>query len=350
MNELYRIIDANANRAREGLRVMEDVARFALDDSTLTEIIKDLRHSLKKALDQPAIDRGLMLTSRESIHDEGRGIKTEAELKRQGVRDIAGAAGSRVGEALRSLEECVKAVGGDSRPIEDVRYRSYDADKQLMLALPTGKARQWKLCVLVTEALCKRPWLEVVQGAIEGGADCIQLREKELESRELLERARELVSVVGDRASVIVNDRPDVAMLAGADGVHLGQTDMSVEDVRGLVGFGLVVGVSTSNVEEAREAVAAGADYCGVGPMFATATKHKPEISGPGYLKEYLADPILAQRPHLAIGGITPENIGELRAVGCRGVAVSSVVCGAGGAGDVAAVCRKLIAGLAQGG
>ena len=104
-----------------------------------------------------------------------------------------------------------------------------------------------------------------------------------------------------------------------------------------------LVGVSTATVEQARAAVVAGADYCGVGPMFVTSTKHKPVISGPGYLERYLADPILAQRPHLAIGGITLENIGQLAAVGGRGVAVSSVVCGAE---DPAAVCQGLIAGL----
>jgi thiamine-phosphate pyrophosphorylase len=200
--------------------------------------------------------------------------------------------------------------------------------------------------VLITESLCRRPWLEVARAAIEGGADCVQLREKEMEDREVLARAKSLVELARSplahalgSCSVIINDRPDIALAAGADGVHLGQGDMPVRAVREIAGAGLIVGVSTSRVEEARAAVRDGADYLGLGPMFATTTKHKPELRGPGYVREVMADPMLAGVPHLAIGGITPGNVVELAAAGCRGVAVSSAVCGAE---DPRAVCAFL--------
>src|SRR5262249_3445094 len=128
---------------------------------------------------------------------------------------------------------------------------------------------------------------------------------------------------------VIVNDRVDLALLSGADGVHLGQSDLPVAEARRLAGARLLIGVSTANLDEARSAARQGADYCGVGPMFPTTTKDKPRISGPPYLREYLAAPVSARVPHLAIGGIAPGNVSDLVSAGCRGIAVSGSVCGA---------------------
>ncbi len=350
MNALHRIIDANANRAREALRVMEDAARFGLDQAGLSESIKRLRHGLRNALSQPALDPGLLLAARDVEGDIGRELKTETETSRTSLADVAGAACARLTEALRSIEEAAKALGADSTPIERLRYQSYTVLQQLRLALGTGRCPQWRLCVLITEALCRLPWLDVAKSAIDGGADCLQLREKELQGRELLDRARRLVDLAAHHSaerkgpiSVIINDRPDVALLSGAHGVHVGQGDLPAAEARRLAGFQLLIGVSTSNVDEALIAARAGADYCGVGPMFPTATKHKLSISGPAYLQSYLASPVLAQRPHLAIGGIAPDNIGRLVEAGCRGLAVSSVVCGAA---DPGAVCQSLIEGL----
>ena len=106
-----------------------------------------------------------------------------------------------------------------------------------------------------------------------------------------------------------------------------------------LAGFSLLVGVSTTNMPQARQAAREGADICGAGPMFPTTTKHKPDLAGPAYLREYLADEQTARVPHLAIGGITPATIGQLVAAGCRGIAVSSAVCGAD---DPESVCQEL--------
>jgi thiamine-phosphate pyrophosphorylase len=352
MDARLRIIDANANRAREGLRVIEDIARFGLDDAVLSEDLKTLRHDLRDALDGLGIDKGSLLASRDVESDVGASIKTPSEMKRIGLRDVALAAASRLTEALRSIEESAKALRRDADPFERLRYRAYDLEKRLVLALGPGGCPQWRVCVLITGSLCTpRPWDTVAAQAIEGGADCLQLREKELPARELLARAKRLVAIAREvagggsdprgRANVVINDRPDIAVLAGADGVHLGQSDLPVADVRSVAGFDLWVGVSTSNLDEARAAVRDGADLCGVGPMFPTNTKDKPRISGPKYLKDYLADPILAERPHLAIGGITPENIGQVRGAGARGVAVSSCVCNAEKPAEVCAALRR---------
>jgi thiamine-phosphate pyrophosphorylase len=347
MDRVVRIIDANANRAREALRVMEDTARFVLDHQDLCAEIKQIRHDLRLALDAIGLDRETLLANRDAPGDVGTGVSTGAEMHRDGVRGVATAAASRLTEALRAIEECAKSLGFDTadqgvRLIESIRYRAYDAERRLTLAFATGRATQWKLCVLITESLCDHlPWTDVAKAAADAGADCLQLREKDLTDEELLSRAERLVEIAHGRgASAVVNDRVDVALLAGADAVHLGQTDLHPEAARRLAGTRLLIGVSTSSPAEARQAVHHGADYCGIGPMFETTTKHKPHIAGPRALAEYLADPLLARHPHLAIGGISPETVGALVDVGVKGVAVSSCVCAAR---EPATVCRRLL-------
>lgn len=342
MHGALRIIDAAFNRAREALRTLEDIARFSLDDARLTEQAKSLRHDLTGAL--AAVDPARRLASRDTPGDVGTAIKASGEFDRPTLDDVAAAAGGRLTEALRSLEEASKCVeGADARAIERVRYAAYSLERDVRLQLAGGRAPQWALCVLITQALCTHlPWDEVARRALEGGADCLQLREKSLEGGLLVRRAEQLVHLARPfGAAVIVNDRADVAMLAGATGVHVGREDLSVEQVRRLAGTSLLVGVSTASAEEAAAARRAGADYCGIGPMFPTTTKHKPVIAGPGALKACLAMP--GTLPHLAIGGITPETIGTLVAAGVRGVAVSSCVCGSPAPEET---CRRLRAAL----
>lgn len=195
--------------------------------------------------------------------------------------------------------------------------------------------------MLLSEELCPgRDWWGVAQAIVGHSTgtsvvDCIQLREKTLSDGELLARARQLVGLCRPRGvAVVINDRPETALAAGADGVHLGQDDLSCAEARGWVGENLIIGVSTSCIEQARAAAQDGADYCGVGPMFATATKQKDRVAGPGYLREYIA---WGKLPHLAIGGISSTNISQLIAVGVRGVAVSRAVCAAADPGAAAA-------------
>lgn len=336
---VLRIIDANANRAREALRVMEEASRFLLDDAPLTESLKHLRHDLAAALSH--LDN--LEANRDTPGDVGTAITTDAEASRASSADVVIAAGKRLSEALRAIEEYGKTISASfAAAIEQLRYRGYDIEQRLNRALATGRAQQWRLCVLITESLCKGgDWFAVAKATVAAGCDCIQLREKSLDAGELLTRAKQLTALCHDHgASLIVNDRPDVALLAEADGVHLGQTDLPCAEVRKIVGRRLLIGVSTSNLDEAKQAQADGADYCGVGPMFHTTTKHKPHLAGPDYLREYVAQTHL---PHLAIGGIDATNIASLVAAGVRGIAVSSAICAAD---DPAAATRDLIAPL----
>ncbi len=349
MHTPTRIIDANANRAREALRVLEETARFVLDDPAVSLRLKQMRHDLAQAL-TPLTDE--LAYHRDTPGDVGTGLSTPAESKRSGLRDVLGAASARLSEALRVIEEYAKLDA--DRPewadlattAERLRYTGYDVSQQLLTALGSGRGTQWRLCLLLTEPLCTHhDWRSVLQHAVQNGADCIQVREKNMNSADLLQRVREVIEIVNNRAAVIVNDRPDIALLAGADGVHLGQTDLDPREVRKLAGKQPIIGVSTADLEHAKRARACGADYCGVGPMFPTTTKHKPVLAGPAYLRDYLAWNAL---PHLAIGGITPDNIGELTSHGCKGVAVSSAICSAKDPGAAAASLHSALIETAE--
>ncbi len=349
MSRLKRAIDANANRAREAVRVMEDSARFLLDDATLSARLKSLRHALTRAVGRlPGLE-----AYRETPEDVGTSSGTPAERTRASSRDVVVAAGRRLGEALRAIEEFAKVLDATAAAeVEGLRYEAYAVEKALRLRLGSGAARQWRLCVILSEGACRSDaWLAVARACVAAGADCLQLREKALSDRALLDRSRRLVAVAreADRPegepppSVVINDRPDLAVLAGADGVHLGQDDLPPEEIRKLAGEDLLVGVSTHDTEEAARAVDAGADYCGVGAVFASSTKERPP-AGLAYVKEFRRR--WPDAPHLAIGGIGPENARQVAAAGARGVAVSSAVCGAR---DPASVVGSLLAELQEG-
>jgi thiamine-phosphate pyrophosphorylase len=335
--DIRRILDANANRAREAARVMEEAARFILSDAALAKAIKLWRHDLAAAL----IPLGAIELHRDTPGDVGTSVTAPAERSRSSVAAVVIAAGKRLSEAMRVLEEYGKvadSTGKFASSIKQLRYRGYALEQQLVAALSPSAPRQWRLCVLITESLCAHhDWLDVARASVEAGADCIQLREKSLDSGPLLDRAHRLVQEVGRRATVIINDRPDIALLAGAHGVHLGQTDLSIAAVRRLAGHQLLVGSSTHNLTEARAAMGDGADYCGVGAMFVTTTKQR-KPSGIRYLQQFIKQ--YPGKPHLAIGGVSPVNIAQLVEAGARGVAVSSVVCGDAHPGRVV---RKLL-------
>jgi len=343
VSRIARILDANANRAREALRVLEDAARFALDDAVLAASLKQLRHDLRDAL--AGLPDGWLAASRDTAGDAGTTLTTPGEQTRRGLADVARAAGSRLGEALRVIEEAAKIIAPEvAAQIKALRYRGYEAEQRLATRLGTGRGRQWTVCVLLTESACRRPWADVLRAAIDGGAECVQVREKTMAAAALRRRVDDVLAIARPAGvTVIVNDRADVALAAGADGVHLGRDDLSLADARRLAGTTLLLGASTHDLDEAAAAAAGGADYCGVGRMFDSGTKPSAAPGGLAYLRSFLEHH--PGMPHLAIGGITPDNAGEVVAAGARGVAVSSAVCGAEHPDRVVAGLRGVVAG-----
>jgi thiamine-phosphate pyrophosphorylase len=324
--DLARVLDAGANRAREALRVLEDHARFALDDAYLTAELKRLRHDLTAALCEHAPH---LLEARDTRGDVGTTLSTEAERRRASLGEVLRANAQRLQEALRSLEEFGKVQDvrlGEA--VERLRYRSYQLEQALLLGTDARRRLEGaRLYVLLTGATCAAALDWTIAEAAAGGAHAIQLREKGLSDRELLKRARQVRRWTQKAGLLfIVNDRPDIARLAGADGVHLGQDDLPVREARRILGPDALIGVSTHSVEQLRQAVLDGASYVGVGPTFPSSTKDFAELSGLEFVRRAAAETSL---PAFVIGGVNLETIGSAVAAGARRVAVSAAVAAA---------------------
>jgi thiamine-phosphate pyrophosphorylase len=324
--ELGRILDASVNRAREGLRVVEDYVRFVLDDPGLTRRLKDMRHRLAEA--ERGLDAHLLLGSRDTREDVGTHIMTPSEQIRENPRAVLAANFKRIAEAMRSLEEYGKLVDiWLAGRFEVLRYDIYTLEKLTMTAVAAHRGLgSAKLMVLVggLPTLGELTWL--VSEALAGGADVIQYREKGMADGELLRRAREL-RVLTAQAGVplIMNDRIDVGRLAGCDGVHLGQEDLSIRDARRIMGPTSHIGVSTHDRAQLDAAILAGAGYLGVGPVFPSPTKEfsEPELAGLAYVGLAATTTTL---PWFAIGGINEQNLDRVLDAGATRIAVSAAV------------------------
>ncbi len=343
---VLRLLDANANRAREALRVLEDYARFILDSDDLSARLKHLRHDLTAAT-RPWLADAILY--RDTPGDVGTGHSTASELKREDLSEVVIAAGKRLSEALRAIEEFSKVagigserstlnvqhstsnedIGNRSKSIETIRYRFYDLEQAIARTLRSpSRFENVRLYVLITESACQNPWLETAEAAIRGGADALQLREKNLECGEFLRRARQLVKLCRDHGKIsIINDRADIAMLADADGVHVGQGDLPAIEARNIVGRGKIVGVSTHEISQAGKAVTDGADYIGVGPIFRSSTKPRDWAEIPGL--EYATQVAHKIRiPAVGIAGINADNIERVMETGIKAIAVTAAVTG----------------------
>jgi len=170
-----------------------------------------------------------------------------------------------------------------------------------------------------------RPLLETVEAAIDGGVTMVQLREKDITSREFYELACALRELTKRRKiPFVINDRLDIALAAGADGLHIGQSDLPLEAVRGIAGERLFVGVSAGNMEEALRAEKEGADYLGVGAVFPTGSKADAgDAIGTDELRAICA---AVRIPVVGIGGIAPDNAAQVLQSGAAGIAVISAI------------------------
>ena len=331
---ILRVIDAAANRAREGLRVVEDYVRFVLDDAHLTGQLKQLRHDLVAAL--ATISPYIRLVARETQHDVGTGLTTDSERARGESGDVFTANLVRLQESLRSLEEFGKLLDpGMAAGMKQLRYKAYTIERAVTItANSLQRLAGAKLYVLIDGCSSQREFEKLARSLIESGVHIIQLRDKRFDDRQLLARGRQLAMLCsGGPTLFIMNDRADLAALSGADGVHLGQEELSVKDARSIVGPHALVGVSTHSIKQARAAVIDGADYIGVGPTFASGTKQFAEFPGVELLRAVSAE---IRLPAFAIGGIDATNIGRVLEAGFTRVAVSGAITKAEDAGRAA--------------
>lgn len=344
--ELLRIFDAAANRAREALRVVEDYLRFVLDDRFLTSQCKQFRHDLTDALAH--IPAGQRLAARDTQADVGTRLTTSSEALRADAEGVLAANFARLQEALRSLEEFSKL--DDARAaerIKQLRYLSYTLHRAVETTRRgMERLEKTRLYVLLDGQTDSRTLQHLVENLVGAGADILQLRDKHLPDTELLARARLIRKVTeGSETLLVINDRPDLAVLSRADGVHLGQDDLSVKDARRILGPDRLVGVSTHSLQQARRAVLDGSDYIGVGPTFPSGTKQFEAFPGVSLLQAVSAE---VRLPAFAIGGITSENLGEVLAAGFTRIAVSGAVTQASDPGTAVSELRARLADAVQ--
>ncbi len=335
----WRALDASANRAGEALRVIEDVVRFVLDDAHLTGLVKNLRHELAAVLASGRLAHRIML--RDVSGDVGAGVEAAAALPRATVHDLIAANAARAAQALRSLEEVSRLIEPDAAAaFERLRYRLYVLERGAVGTVRgADRLRGVDLCVLVDGREDARGFERLVESLLEAGVRMLQIRDKDLPVPVLAERARAAVEIArrrhpDGRALVVVNDRADVAVAVGADGVHTGADDLPLVMVRRVVGPRALLGRTAHDLAEARAAVLDGADCLGVGPCFPSHTKSFAAYAPPEFLTAVAREIAL---PAFAIGGITLERIDEIVALGYSRAAVASAVTGAADPGAAAA-------------
>ncbi|MGR3301576.1 MAG: thiamine phosphate synthase [Candidatus Scalindua sp.] len=183
-----------------------------------------------------------------------------------------------------------------------------------------------RLYVLISSNIATRSVNETARLVIDGGVDAIQLREKAISDDEFISLAGEIRDVTTKRGTLlIINDRVNVAREVNADGVHLGQHDMSITEARGIIGNEKIIGVSTHNIIQARQAQKDGADYIAIGPVYPTTTKDYEPSIGLEVIQEISREISI---PFLAIGAITLDNLDEVQKAGASRVAVCSAIIG----------------------
>lgn len=314
---LKRIIDANINRATEALRALEEIARFYLDDKKCSEKLKNMRHFVCGFFDE---DYSELLKSRDTVNDVGVDIKNPTKEGRSlNIENIFKSNIKRLQQSLRMLTEYGTLPDAP-------RYESYTIEKEMFEGIKMNIKKYLldkRKLYLVTNSDAFNSddeFLDRVALAIKCGVDIIQLREKSRPAKEIIElgyKIRELAS--NFNTLFIVNDRIDIAKIVKADGVHLGQDDISLKTAREILGDKFIIGISTHCPDDAIKAQEGGADYIGVGPVFKTPTKPGRIPVGLEYVK-WASQNI--QIPFFAIGSIEPDNIEEVTKAGASRVAV----------------------------
>ena len=355
-NSVFRILDAAINRASEGLRVVEDYLRMDLADAHLAKALKQLRHDLTEAT--RSIDPQQRIAARDSVSDVGRTIETTAEYQRDTIaggpvaQSVIQPNLARAQQAFRAIEEFSKTLDPNiAKQIEQLRYRVYTFEKAILTTIVSlkhlGDAR---LYVLIdgcggnsSEAEPFSMLRQTVKALVDAKVDVIQLRDKALTDRELVNAGRAIVDVTRlTDTKFIMNDRVDLAIASNADGVHLGQDELQLADARRIMGAARLIGISTHSIEQAREAVLAGANYIGIGPVFPSETKTFDSHVGLKLVSQVAKE---IQLPAFAIGGINLENVHEICEAGQSRVAVQNAIVGADDPGQAAREFLKRLEG-----
>ncbi|WP_288245989.1 thiamine phosphate synthase [uncultured Prochlorococcus sp.] len=315
---IYQIIDANLDRAREGLRVLEDWARFGLGKEKYVKRIKNFRQILGRN------HLEIYKQSRNLIADKCKGLNHREQINRNTSEKIISSNSGRVQEALRVIEEFSRLHNHElSKIASEIRYEIYTIEIDL-LSLSKRKnseeiLRENDLYVITDQ---KDNLLEIIEEILIAGVRIIQYRFKTGTDKDNLQEAIKIKNLCKRYDSLfIINDRIDIALASNADGIHLGQDDLDLITARKLLGFSKIIGISANNESDISNALKDGCDYIGIGPVFETATKKGKKPIGIEKIKTLTKD---LDTPWFAIGGIKSNNISYLRRNGFQKVALVS--------------------------
>lgn len=323
MNRDFSLIDANLNRAKEGLRVAEDIIRFVLRNRELFELIKETRHNLQNA--ERAFGMAESISARQGV-DIGQAKVLDGEYIRHSIWGLLRANFSRAGEAVRVLEEFGKIYLSDkARILEEIRYDIYKLEFKTLTLTPHYWLNLYfstGVVYPISDSVEELVWL------INRGAKILQLRDKENSAPEIYKKARYICSYIkkreerlgeGDKVLFIINDNLEVAAALPVAGAHIGQEDGLVAQARRRLGALKIIGRSNHSMEQIKKSVADGADYASIGPVFETPTKAGRPVVGLDLVKQ-VAEEITI--PWLAIGGIDKSTAPAVYEAGAKNIAV----------------------------
>ena len=315
-----RIIDANLDRTREGLRVIEDWCRFGLNRKDLVVTIKDWRHILAKH------HGNTYKQARDVSSDKGALINHPEQENRNSPNCVIKANCSRAQEALRVLEEFSRKIDPElAQNAAIIRYGLYELEKTLLeIGNKKNRADKLKSCNICLITSPQNQLTKTVLNAINAGVKIIQYRSKEGTDQEKYIQAKDLALICkSNDVLFIINDRIDLAIAVEADGVHLGQQDFPTKVARTILGSEKLIGRSTHCLKDIKKAEEEGCDYIGIGPVYETKTK--PDKS-PIPFNDFLEITKKSSLPYFAIGGINNSNLCEISTLGINRIAVSSAI------------------------
>lgn len=292
MEKVFQITDANINRVAEGLRVIEEYARFIWKNKTITDQLAALR----KQINLTETHRREHLMCRDTSQDMRA---KEPPATRPDLVHLLTANFKRVEEGLRVLEEYT------GNPLyNQLRYDMYMLEKEILLSVEKPKMNPGYYVI--------SDQVEVLERALKSGVSLVQLRDKHADKTTYFNNAKRLQPIAKTyKTPFIINDYLDIALLLNADGFHSGQDDLPVSEQRKLLGPDKLIGRTTHTLEQGLKAQAEGADYVSVGPIWETPSKPGRAGIGLDYLKEALTQ---LDIPYVAIGGINLDNIDEILA------------------------------------
>jgi len=313
-----QIIDANLDRAREGLRVLEDWARFGLGREDFVKQIKNYRQLLGKH------HLYIYKKSRNYTNDKCTGLSHPEQFNRSTFNEIISTNAARIQEALRVIEEFAKNKNKElSALASKIRYEIYLLELDL---LDSTSNKELKEILFKTNLYSitheNKLLIKKIEEILEGGVKMIQHRFKNGNDLDNLKKAKIIKELCHQNdALFIVNDRADIALAVDADGVHLGQKDLCISSARKILGYSKLIGISANNESDIKKAIKDGCDYLGVGPVYASNTKQNKIPLGLKEIQRITKDISI---PWFAIGGIKYENLADLKSNGVNKVAIVS--------------------------